>query len=154
LNVDPLLESLEIFLTVKDGHVKFTGSVGTFLESAEASDVASRLSGVTLVDNQLAVREPAVPYVYSAFLDLYTPYVETWYVISARPLGTDADITDRIKTGFFWSPFVHSGDVHVSVENGRATLTGTVQSFRERQAAENSALAAGAVSVDDELKVG
>jgi osmotically-inducible protein OsmY len=154
LNVDPLLESLEIFLTVEDGHVKFTGSVGTFFESAEASDVASRLSGVKSVDNQLAVREPATPYVYSAYLDPYTPYVETWYVIGARPFGTDADITNRIKTGFLWSPFVHSGDVHVSVENGKATLTGTVQSFRERQAAGNKALEAGAVSVDNELHVG
>ena len=154
LNVDPLLQSLEIFLTVKDGHVKITGSVGTFFESAEVSDVVSRLSGVTQLDNELAVREPAVPYVYSAYLDPYAPYVETWYVIGVRPFGTDADITSRIKAGFLWSPFLYSGDVHVSVANGRATLTGTVQSFRERQAAGNNALEAGAVSVDNELNVG
>jgi BON domain len=94
------------------------------------------------------------PYVYSAYLDPFTPYVATWYVLSAQPLGTDSDITNRIKDGFLWSPFVHSGDIHVSVVNGKATLTGTVRSYRERQAASDNALDAGAVVVDNELKVG
>ena len=43
-----------IFLTVK-----LTGSVSIFWESAEASNVVSRLSGVTLVDNEIAARKRA-----------------------------------------------------------------------------------------------
>jgi osmotically-inducible protein OsmY len=154
LTFDPLLEANEVFLTVNGGQVKLTGTVGSFFERAEATDVASGLSGVTLVDDELKVREPGIPYVYSAYLDPYTPYVTTWYVLSARPLETDSDITTRIKNGFLWSPFVHASSIHVNVVNGKATLTGTVHSFRERQAASDNALDAGAITVDNELKVG
>ena len=154
LAFDPLLDAGQVFSTVSGGQVKLTGTVGSFFERAEASDAASRLSGVTLVDDEIRVRDPAIPYVYSAYLDPYAPYVATWYILSARPFGTDSDIAKRIKDGFLWTPFVHSGNIHVSVVNGKATLTGTVRSFRERQAASDNALDAGAVTVDNELKVG
>lgn len=151
---DPVTEAHEVFVTVKDCEVKLTGTIGTFFESAEAFDVASRLAGVTKVDNQLKVREPAVPYVYSAYLDPFSPYVETGYIISPRPTETDADIQNHVQTEFSWSPFVHPEDVHVEVLSGKVTLTGTVQTFRERQAAAQSAFEAGAIAVDNEIKVG
>jgi osmotically-inducible protein OsmY len=154
LAFDPLLDAPGINATVSGGVVKLSGTVGSFFERAEASDVASRLLGVKLVDDELTVRDLAVPYVYSSFLEPYAPYVTTWYVLSAQPVGTDADITNRIKDGFLWSPFLHAGDIHVSVVKGKATLTGSVRSFRERQAASEDALDAGAVVVDNELKVG
>jgi len=44
--------------------------------------------------------------------------------------------------------------VQVAVSNGKVTLTGTVHSYRERQAAAENAFEAGAVAVDNELKVG
>jgi hypothetical protein len=37
--------------------------------------------------------------------------------------------------------------------NGKATLTGTVQTLRERQAAAQCALEGGAVLIDNELKL-
>ena len=151
---DPIAEAHEIFVTVKGGQVKLSGTVGNFFESAEAFDVASRLAGVTNVDNQLQVRDPAVPYVYVSYLDPYTPYVETWYTISARPLETDTGIRDRIQAEFSWSPFVRPQDVQVAVSNGKVTLTGTVHSYRERQAAAENAFEAGAIAVDNELRVG
>jgi len=154
LAIDPLLDAREISLTVSGGVVKLSGSVSSFFERAEAADVASRLSGVTLVDDELNVRMPSVPYVYSAYLEPYAPYVTNWYDLSAQPFGTDAEITNRIKAGFLWNPFMHAGGIHVSVVNGKATLTGTVRSFRERQAASDDAFDAGAVVVDNELKVG
>jgi osmotically-inducible protein OsmY len=151
---DPIVEAHDVFVTVKDGQVTLSGNIGTYFESAEAFDVASRLAGVTNVDNRLQVLDPAVPYVYAAYLDPFTPYVEAWYVVSPRPLEADSKIQDRINAEFSWSPFVRPEDVHVVVSGGRVTLTGTVQTFRERRAAGESALEAGAVSVDNELKVG
>jgi osmotically-inducible protein OsmY len=55
---DPLLPPSEISLAVEDGHVKLTGSVGTFFDSVEAGDVVSRLYRVSSVDNQLELRQP------------------------------------------------------------------------------------------------
>jgi osmotically-inducible protein OsmY len=150
---DPLTDAHSIFVTAKGGRIKLTGTVGTFFEKAEAFDVASRMAGVTLVDNGLEVRDQAIPYVYSAYVDPFMPYVETWYMIGLRPTGTDAEIKSRIESEFSWSPFVHPDDVHVTVQNGKATLTGTVPTFREREAAAGCALEAGAVMVDNQVKV-
>ena len=54
---DPLLPPGEITLAVEDGHVKLTGSVGTFFDGVEAAIVVSRFPGVSSVDNQLEVRQ-------------------------------------------------------------------------------------------------
>ncbi|HEX4475372.1 MAG TPA: BON domain-containing protein, partial [Polyangiaceae bacterium] len=139
LAFDAMTEAHELSVAVKNGEVKLTGAVGTFFESAEAFDVASRLAGVTRVDNQLQVRDPAVPYVHSAFLDPFTPYVESWYV-SPRPLGSDAVIAARVRAELDWSPFVQPKSVHVAVLGGKVRLTGNVHTFRERRAAAQSAL--------------
>lgn len=150
---DPLADAHNIFVSVKDGRVKLTGAVGTFFEKAEAFDVASRIAGITSVDDGITVTDQVIPYVYSAFIDPYVPYVENWYVVAIRPSGSDADIQNRIKSEIAWSPFVELSDVNVAVSNGKATLTGTVHSPLERAAAERCAVEAGAVAVDNELKV-
>jgi len=150
---DPLSDAHQIFVTAKSGRVRLTGMVGTFLEMANAYDVASRIAGVLSVDNALEVRDQAVPYAYSAFVDPFMPYVETWYVVGVRPTGTDAEIKARIESEFSWSPFVRPEDVRVAVHGGKVTLTGTVGSVREQQAATQCALEAGAVDIDNQLKV-
>ncbi|HEY4103340.1 MAG TPA: BON domain-containing protein [Polyangiaceae bacterium] len=150
---DPLADAHDIFASVKDGQVKLTGTVGTFFEKAEAFDVASRIAGVTAVGNEIKVSEQLVPYVYSEFIDPYLPYVQNWYAVALQPSGSDADIRNRIESEIAWSSFVEPADVRVSVSNGKATLSGTVGSWREREAAVQCALEAGAVSIDNELKV-
>ncbi|HEX4515665.1 MAG TPA: BON domain-containing protein, partial [Polyangiaceae bacterium] len=150
---DPSVDAHDIFVSVKGGIVTLTGSVGTSFDKAEAFDVVSRTAGATAVDDKLGVRDQLIPYVYSAYVDPYLPYVESWYVIGARPFGTDNDIKNRIESELTWSPFVHPSEVHVSVMNGKATLTGTVQTLRERQAAAQCALEGGAVLIDNELKL-
>lgn len=153
LAFDPLTDARDIHALVSNGQVTLTGSVDSYLESAEALDDTSNLDGVTRVDNKLRVRSPAEPYVYSPWLDPFTPHVDTWYVTSLRPTLPDSAILQRIHENYNWSPFIRLPDVKVSVQAGKATLTGTVSSFRERQAAVDNALEAGAISVDDELRV-
>jgi osmotically-inducible protein OsmY len=48
---------------------------------------------------------------------------------------------------------VFDDEVEVKVENGVATLTGSVESRRERGAAVANAYQGGAVSVDDQLEL-
>jgi osmotically-inducible protein OsmY len=153
LAFDPLTDARDIHTLVHNGQVTLTGSVDSYFESAEALDDTSAISSVTRVDNQLRVRSPAGPYVYSPWIDPFTPHVDKWYVTSLRPTLSDSAIAQRIHENFSWRPFIRLPDVKVSVQAGAATLTGTVSSLRERQAAVDNALEAGAVSVDDELKV-
>jgi len=54
---------------------------------------------------------------------------------------------------FFWSPFVDGDDITVQMEDGVAELTGTVDTWSEREAAEENARQGGAVIVDNDLLV-
>ncbi len=53
----------------------------------------------------------------------------------------------------YWSPFVNSEDVAVTIKDGTAILSGTVSSINESRAARRSALRAGAVRVLNRLVV-
>jgi osmotically-inducible protein OsmY len=53
----------------------------------------------------------------------------------------------------FWSPFVDSDDVTVSVEAGVATLTGSVDSLGEYNAARENAFEGGAITVINKLEL-
>jgi osmotically-inducible protein OsmY len=154
LEFDPFIVPGQIHISVDQGHVKLTGSVATYFERAEAFDAASRIAGVTRVDDELTVREPSSPYVFSPYLDPYTPYVGTWYFVPSKPAASDAELTTRINTDLQESPFVHADLIHVRVQDGKATLTGTVPTFRDRNVATREAFQAGAIAVDNELKVG
>jgi len=150
---DPLSDAHEIAVSANGGTVTLAGKVGTFFEKAEVFDTVSAIAGVKNVNNQLEVRDQLVPYVYSEFVDPDLPYVSTWYVFAVKPSGSDEQIRSRIESEFSWNAFVHPESVHVQVDHGKATLTGNVHSLREREAAAQCALEAGAVAIDNELKV-
>jgi osmotically-inducible protein OsmY len=154
LAFDPLTNANDVHVAVKDGQVTLSGSVATFSERAEAFDDAARMPGVMTITDQLTVRDPLIPYVYTTWLDPFVPYAESWYIVGPSPSVPDAVIQERIKNEFSWNPFVLPQDVQVKVQSGKAILTGTVHSYRERNAAGVSAIRGGAVAVDNELKVG
>ncbi|HEX4337240.1 MAG TPA: BON domain-containing protein [Polyangiaceae bacterium] len=153
LAFDPITDGRQVHVTVKDGDVALTGSVDTDFESAEAFDVASGISGVKEVKDDLLVSQAVVPYVYSSYLDPYEPYAAGWYMIASRTPTSDAELEHRIDTEIRRSPFVPPDEVHVQVKDGKATLTGTVATSRERATAGNDAFQAGATGVDNELKL-
>jgi len=66
---------------------------------------------------------------------------------------TDEQIKTSIKGGFFWSPFVDSGDIKVSVNGGVATLTGTVGTRIGWNEASRDAYNGGATKVVNQVKI-
>ncbi len=154
LAFDPLTEARDIHLTVKGGRVTLTGSVETYFESAEALDVVSRTANVRLADDQLEVRDKATPYVYSPWIDPFIPYADSRYRFGPVSGDSDYNIEQRIEAELSSNAFIVRENVQVRVKNGTAILTGTVQSLREREAAADSAVDAGAMAVDNQLKVG
>ena len=129
LNNHAYLDPNDISVRVRAGKIALNGTVNSDFEKAWAERIASEVKGVVAVDNNLAV------------------HAESWAVQSDDE--TEKDIEQRLR----WSAFVDETDVDVSVEDGVATLTGTVGSLAEEEAAIFLARQAGARLVRDELLV-
>lgn len=143
----PLLDRSTIEVDVNRGRAKLTGTVESTYEREHAERVASRTKGVVEVRNSLAVElGPRL-----GPLSVARPYVLPTYGLSMR---SDDDIEEDIEQQLFWSPFVDDGEVHVTVEDGVATLTGVVESWSERKAARDNAFDGGAIAVKNEIVVG
>ena len=69
------------------------------------------------------------------------------------PLNPDLALAARIRTRYCWSAGLHDQDVNVQVANGRATLTGTVDTWLDHQLAAEAAHDAGAHEVNNHLRV-
>ncbi|MEJ2638043.1 MAG: BON domain-containing protein [Desulfosarcinaceae bacterium] len=154
--VDPIVASFELSVTVRNGIVDLFGSVGTVYEKHHAEELAARINGVVGVNNYIVVAALSDPYPYDPYLDNWwgsSQTVEPHYRSPAVLLKTDAEIREGIKDEYYWSPFVDSEDITVRVDNGKATLTGTVDTWVEYYAATDNAYEGGAVTVDNNLKV-
>jgi osmotically-inducible protein OsmY len=151
---DPYVEKFKISATVNNGVVNLAGTVDSYFEKAQAEDVVSRVKGVVHVNNRLEVQQYGTPYTYD-------PYVDNWYFndtdwYSYKPAysgSSDFRIAQEIRDQLFWSPFVDDTDITVSVDDGEATLTGTVDSYMEYGAAQDNAYEGGAIFVDNDLVV-
>lgn len=147
-------DAFEIQVDVEDGVATLTGTVDDFFEKAEAGDIASRARGVVDVNNLLQVAQAELGFYYDPYLYEYHPYVDLWDAYTpARTTVSDAEIEDEIEDELFWSPFVDSEQVRVRVSEGVATLTGTVDTWREREAASENAYEGGALYVTNLLHV-
>lgn len=126
---NPYLDQYQIGVAARSGVVRLSGDVDTAFAARVAGFVASHVNGVVDVVNAL---EP--------------PRTDV-------PTANDRQIRDHIEDQLFWSPFVDADEVLTTVHNGVATLSGTVDSMRERNAAEENAYEGGAVRVVNDLHV-
>jgi osmotically-inducible protein OsmY len=149
---NPLIRASEIEVDVKAGVVTLDGTVTNAAEKAEAEDVAATIDGVTEVENELFVSRP-FGISCSSYYQPYFPHVYCPGYAPSIPLRSDPEILADIRNEFFWSPFVDSDRVQVLVDDGRVTLTGQVDTHRERVEAVSNAFQGGAIAVNDELKL-
>jgi len=152
---NPYLESFEISAEVIGETAYLDGTVDTFFEKAEADDAAASTAGVNNVVNRIDVGYDTSPYAFDPYVDTWYPEGYSWYTYSPTyTYKTDAAIRDDVNDEMWWSPFVDSDEVAVTVDDGVATLAGTVESWSEYRAATENAYEGGAVYVDNELNVG
>lgn len=154
LLADPYVERFEITVYVVNGIANLYGTVDSYFEKTQADDVASKIEGVVAVNNNLTVRDSNKPYTYDPYLGDYYIYNSDWYAYEPNyPFKSDPKIKQDIKDEMWWSPFVDEDQVNVTVENGVAHLTGTVDSWTELNAATENALEGGATWVDNDIVV-
>jgi osmotically-inducible protein OsmY len=149
---DPYVERFEVTVVVVDGTAHLYGSVDSYFEKNRADDVAASVLGVLDVENHLSVDFDR-PYIYSPYLDDTIGEDELIHYERRAPLKTDRQIKDSIESQLWWSPFVSSDQVTVTVADGIATLTGTVDTWNERDAATENAYQGGATLVKNDLVV-
>jgi osmotically-inducible protein OsmY len=122
-----MLDSLvpaSVDAAVKDGFVTLSGSATWQYERDEAEFIVGNILGVTGVEN-----------------DLYL----------VMPTPSAGDVQHAIKKAFTRDAKLDADDLMVASSNGTVTLTGTVHSWSERDAAVAAAWAAPGVSLVDDL---
>lgn len=149
---DPYVERFEVTVTVIDGTAHLYGTVDSYFEKNRADDVASRIAGVLDVENHLIV-DYDTAFIYDPYVDEYVSDDELIDYERRAPQKTDSQIKHTIESEMWWSPFFDSDKVTVTVDDGVATLTGTVDTWSERQSATQKAYKGGATLVDNDLVV-
>jgi osmotically-inducible protein OsmY len=126
---DPVLEPFPLGASVKKGAVLLTGTVNSIYERNHAENVASRIRGVKSLTNHISFSTSEIK-------------------------KSDWEIQLDFENQVWWSPFLSSQDIVATVEDGKATLSGSVQHIHQRLIAEQQAFEAGASIVINRLRVG
>lgn len=176
--VDSEIDSNWIDVSVNDGIVTLIGAADHLLSKERAAALAESTRGVRAVINRLELRKPLAT---DAEIEndveralLYDSVTHFERQTAERVVGnlagivevsnrievdrdpqvlSDWELREEIESQLWWSPFVDSDDVGVTVVDGVATLDGTVDTRAERRAAMSNAYQAGAFLVRNELEI-
>ncbi|MFP4308980.1 MAG: BON domain-containing protein [Desulfococcaceae bacterium] len=127
LSWDPYVKTDDLTVSVQNGKVFLRGEVRTRFEKERAEELAERARGAVDVANHLEARQP--------------PATQK----------SDAELREAVRREIRWSPYVDLDQVTVKVQDGRVTLAGAVNSWRESHLAEKSAYEAGARNIQNFL---
>ncbi len=125
---DPFLERMGLSVSVFNGVAYLTGAVDNTFQKTHAENLVSQTPGVVEVLNRLRVP-------------------------SIHQDKDDREILEDIQDELWWSPFIDSETINVTVNDGLVTLTGTVNSWREKKIAGENAREGGAIAVKNKLTV-
>ena len=127
---DPAVTVADLLVSIDQGRVTLTGAADTYSTTLEAEDAAYRVAGVTYVENDIVV-DPA-----------------------ALGLRSDLDIAADIRTALALEYQVPDDRIAVSVLDGYVTLTGNVDWYYQRDAAdEDTAMIQRVKGLTDEIDV-
>jgi osmotically-inducible protein OsmY len=131
LEFDPSVEARHIGVAVGHGIVTLTGHVGSFAERAAVERIVTRVRGVRGIAQEIQVRLPA------------------------NRKTNDDEIAERALKIIAWDTTIPADRIQVRVENGWATLRGTVDWDFQRQAAADAVRKlSGVIGLTNELTLG
>lgn len=77
------------------------------------------------------------------------------FTFKSKTMKTDASIQKDVLDQMRWEPFLNAAEIGVAVKHGIVTLTGNVDTYGKKSAAENAAKKiAGVRAVAEEIQVG
>jgi osmotically-inducible protein OsmY len=132
LSRDPYVEAYDIVVGADNGEVTLMGVVDSRSLKERSVWIAARTSGVLDVDDRLKVSG------------------EVPGIMRAR---NDWALKQDIEKELAWNARIDEDDITVSVEDGMVTLSGKVDTWSERMAAQASAGEAGAEKIRNRLEV-
>ncbi|QHL90476.1 BON domain-containing protein [Sphingomonas changnyeongensis] len=115
LEWEPSLDAAGIGVAVSHGVVTLTGQVKSYAEKMVAEKAAGRVAGVRAIAEEIRVCYPS------------------------DPKTSDQEIARRVADLFDWDVMIPGKTLHVQVEHGRVTLSGTVDWEYQRRAARTAA---------------
>lgn len=131
LTWDTSVNANDVFVSVADGIVQLSGVVPTHSAKIAAEKNAYRVADVLRVENMIEVEFPA-----------------------GIKIPGDTEITNMIDSKFLWNDQIDATNIDVKTLNGIVTLTGSVNSYWEKNLTTDIALATtGVLQVDNNLIV-
>ena len=130
LEFEPSIDAAGIGVAVRSGIVTLTGSVGSYAQKVAAEQAVMRVKGVKAIAEELTVR--------------------------ANGAGAvdDGLIAERIVNALKWSTLVPDGRVVVTVENGRVTLSGSLDwAYQKRGALDVVRTLKGVTDIEDNIEL-
>ena len=130
LDWEPSINSAHIGVTANDGVVTLTGYVDSYTEKWAAEQAAGRVFGVKAVAEELEVRYPS------------------------SKKQNDDEIAKRALQVLAWDVDVPKDKVKIKVEKGWVTLSGEVDWYYQRSAAETDVRKlSGVTGVSNDIKI-
>ncbi|OAE56865.1 BON domain-containing protein [Achromobacter mucicolens] len=114
LAFEPSVDEVHIGVVVENGIVTLTGHVGTFAQKLAAEEAVQRVKGVRGIAQEIEVR-----------------------MAGDKQLADD-QIAARALSIIAWDSTIPGGKVQVAVHKGWVTLSGAVEWFFQREAAEHA----------------
>ena len=134
-----------VHVLVEGGKALLSGHVNAPSELERAGDVAAGVSGVVDVNNRLEIISATAS--DEGFITSFLGEDKL------SPTTADDALVELIRARYLWSASLHDQEVAVQVAGGRATLTGTVDTWLDRKHAAVAAHEAGAREVNNHLLV-
>jgi len=141
-SLSPYLRANELEVSVDDGKATLTGTVEEEVNKDLAEEIASGVTGIDSVDNQIKVAADYAPKARSSEERNFGEVVD------------DASITATVKSKLLWSKNTEGLSMDVDTRMGQVTLTGAAQSDAAKKLAGSMAAdTRGVRSVDNRLVV-
>ncbi len=147
LSRDPYVGHVEFSINVRNGQASLYGRVNDHFEAEQAGEVAAGVNCVVEVQNRVEV-------LGSTSLNRFSSLPQSAPALH-RTAGPNPDyaLAERIRMRYCWSASLHDQEVEVRAEDGRVTLTGTVDTWLDRKQAALDAYEVGARDVNNHLRV-
>jgi osmotically-inducible protein OsmY len=151
LHRDPMISRWNVKVSANNGVVYLDGTADSQYEKFRIEDIASKEKGVVAIQNNIKIRD-ANDYYFYDYYD-WNSYYPIYQVDTKTAYIDDEILKKEIENRLWWSPYVNENEINVQVQNGKAILSGSVETQSEKKYAVIKTLEAGPKKVENNITV-